>query len=151
MRLRSGRIKARSFSRCDSTNRSTSRRGVKRKQHVPDPVAELPYRISHILDQDHVPREVQIENSWSDCDKSANIYLHVSFEIIDHSRMSFLFQEDEITLHRRPVSQSTDSIRGRVGYKSGVHVWEIKWVHTQRGTHACIGVATRDAPLRRHG
>ena len=78
MRLRSGRIKARSFSRCDSTNRSTSRRGVKRKQQVPDPVAELPYRISHILDQDHVPREVQIENSWSDSDKSANIYLHVS-------------------------------------------------------------------------
>ena len=46
---------------------------------MPDPVAELPYRISHILDQGHVPREIQVENSWSDSDKSANIYLHVSF------------------------------------------------------------------------
>lgn len=138
MRLRSGRVKPRSFSRSDgSGSRSSSslRRGVKRKPSVPDPVAELPYRISHILDQDHVSKETQIQNSWSDSDKSTNIYLH----------------EDEITLHRRPVSQSTDSIRGRVGYKSGVHVWEIKWVQTQRGTHACIGVATRDAPLRRHG
>ena len=80
MRLRSGRVKPRSFSRSDSGSRSSSslRRGVKRKPSVPDPVAELPYRISHILDQDHVSKETQIQNSWSDSDKSTNIYLHVS-------------------------------------------------------------------------
>ena len=84
MRLRSGRVKPRhrgdlSSQSVNALNASNSRRGVKRKQQVPDPVAELPYRISHILDQDHVPREIQVENSWSDSDKSANIYLHVSF------------------------------------------------------------------------
>ena len=86
MRLRSGRVKPRhrgdngQSSHGHNGQSSVSRRGVKRKQTgVPDPVAELPYRISHILDQDHVPREIQVENSWSDNDKSANIYLHVSF------------------------------------------------------------------------
>lgn len=132
MRLRSGRIKSRRPNRSDRSLRIT-RRSTKRK-HLTDS-NKLPYRISHILDQDHVPKEIQIENSWSDRDKSSNIYLH----------------EDAITLHRRPVSQSTDSIRGRTGYKSGVHVWEIKWVQTQRGTHACIGVATKNAPLRKQG
>lgn len=132
MRLRSGRIKSRRPNRNDKSQR-ISRRSTKRK-HLSDS-NKLPYRISHILDQDHVPKEIQVENSWSDRDKSSNIYLH----------------EDAITLHRRPVSQSTDSIRGRTGYKSGVHVWEIKWVQTQRGTHACIGVATKNAPLRKQG
>ena len=49
------------------------------------------------------------------------------------------------------MSQSTDSIRGKVGYKAGVHVWEIKWASIQRGTHACVGVATKEAPLRKQG
>jgi len=49
------------------------------------------------------------------------------------------------------VSQSTDSIRGKRGYRSGVHVWEIKWLSMQRGTHACVGIATKDAPLRKQG
>ena len=53
-----------------------SRRSTKRK-HLSDS-NKLPYRISHILDQDHVPKEIQVENSWSDRDKSSNIYLHVS-------------------------------------------------------------------------
>ena len=49
------------------------------------------------------------------------------------------------------MSQSTDSIRGKRGYRSGVHVWEIKWLSMQRGTHACVGIATKDAPLRKQG
>ena len=111
---------------------------------------ELPYRISHILDQDNVTKEIQIQNSWSDRDKSNNIYLHVRHPN-NNININNDTKDDGITLHRRPVSQSTDSIRGKVGYKSGVHVWEIKWIQTQRGTHACIGVATKDAPLKRIG
>lgn len=56
---------------------------------------------------------------------------------------------DHLTLHRRPISQSTDSIRGKIGYRGGIHMWEIKWVSNQRGTHACVGVATKKAPTRK--
>lgn len=28
-------------------------------------------------------------------------------------------------------------------------MWEIKWISNQRGTHACVGVATRKAPIRK--
>ena len=103
MRLRSGRIKSRRPNRNDKRflklffklifyiiiilfyniinieflSQRISRRSTKRK-HISDS-NKLPYRISHILDQDHVPKEIQVENSWSDRDKSSNIYLHVSF------------------------------------------------------------------------
>ena len=30
-------------------------------------------------------------------------------------------------------------------------MWEIKWASIQRGTHACVGVATKEAPLRKQG
>jgi SPRY domain-containing SOCS box protein 1/4 len=30
-------------------------------------------------------------------------------------------------------------------------MWEIKWISNQRGTHACVGVATRKAPIRKTG
>ena len=54
-------------------------------------------------------------------------------------------------MHRRPISQSTDCIRGKEGYSSGLHIWEITWTSNQRGTHACVGVATKFAPLRKPG
>ena len=63
----------------------------------------------------------------------------------------FPIQDDQLTLHRRPISQSTDCIRGKQGYSSGMHVWEITWISNQRGTHACVGVATKNAPLRKAG
>ena len=62
-----------------------------------------------------------------------------------------VIQDDQLTLHRRPISQSTDAIRGKQGYSSGIHIWEITWTSNQRGTHACIGVATITAPLRKAG
>jgi hypothetical protein len=49
------------------------------------------------------------------------------------------------------VAQSTDSIRGKVGYTEGLHIWEIHWPVRQRGTHAVVGVATREAPLHSPG
>lgn len=56
-----------------------------------------------------------------------------------------------MTFHRHPVAQSTDCIRGRVGYTRGLHVWEINWSTRQRGTHAVVGVATGEAPLHSQG
>lgn len=56
-----------------------------------------------------------------------------------------------MTFHRHPVAQSTDCIRGRVGYTKGLHVWELHWSTRQRGTHAVVGVATAEAPLHSVG
>ena len=56
-----------------------------------------------------------------------------------------------MTFHRHPVAQSTDCIRGLVGFERGLHVWEIHWSSRQRGTHAVVGVATADAPLHSTG
>ena len=54
-------------------------------------------------------------------------------------------------LSRQPVAQSTDCIRGKQGYNSGIHIWQISWPLKQRGTHAVIGVATKEAPLHSPG
>lgn len=56
-----------------------------------------------------------------------------------------------MTFHRHPVAQSTDCIRGKMGYTKGMHVWELYWSTRQRGTHAVVGVATADAPLHSVG
>jgi len=63
----------------------------------------------------------------------------------------FVKEEDPLTFHRHPVAQSTDCIRGKVGYTKGLHVWELAWSTRQRGTHAVVGVATADAPLHSVG
>ncbi|KAG5835643.1 hypothetical protein ANANG_G00246190 [Anguilla anguilla] len=86
----------------------------------------------------HAPAapEVQVQHSWNNDDRSLNI---------------FVKEDNKLVFHRHPVAQSTDAIRGRVGYTRGLHVWEISWVMRQRGTHAVVGVATRDAPLHSVG
>lgn len=63
----------------------------------------------------------------------------------------FVKEEDALTFHRHPVAQSTDCIRGRVGYSRGLHCWEVVWPARQRGTHAVVGVATAQAPLHSVG
>ncbi|KOB77226.1 putative SPRY domain-containing SOCS box protein [Operophtera brumata] len=63
----------------------------------------------------------------------------------------FVKEEDALTFHRHPVAQSTDCIRGRVGYSRGLHCWEVVWPARQRGTHAVVGVATSHAPLHSVG
>ena len=54
----------------------------------------------------------------------------------------FVKDDDKLTFHRHPVAQSTDCIRGMVGYERGLHVFEINWSTRQRGTHAVVGVST---------
>ena len=56
-------------------------------------------------------RETQVRHSWNTEDRSLNIYVK---------------DEDPLTFHRHPVAQSTDCIRGRVGYTQGVHMWEVR-------------------------
>ncbi|KRY39695.1 SPRY domain-containing SOCS box protein 4 [Trichinella spiralis] len=91
-----------------------------------------PSRLDIILNSELPSVEVQKANSWNPADCSYNIYVK---------------EDDPLTFHRYPVAQSTDSIRGKVGYTEGFHVWKVTWPVCQRGTHAVIGVATAKAPL----
>jgi hypothetical protein len=38
-----------------------------------------------------------------------------------------------------------------MAYTEGLHIWEIHWPLRQRGTHAVVGVATKEAPLHSPG
>jgi SPRY domain-containing SOCS box protein 1/4 len=95
-----------------------------------------PTKLDALLALPEPSQKVMEENSWNPDDRSLNIYVK---------------EEDRLTLHRHPVAQSTDCIRGRVGHSKGFHVWQIVWPLRQRGTHAVIGVATKDAPLHSPG
>ena len=96
------------------------------------PDFQKPPRLDMLLDLPPAGRDVQLKNSWNPDDRSLNI---------------FIKEDDAMTIHRHPVAQSTDCIRGRVGHARGLHVWEVQWNGRHRGTHAVVGVATKDAPL----
>lgn len=100
----------------------------------PDPSVQVrPEKLDIILDRPKLTNEVTQAHAWNPDDKSTNI---------------FVKEDNPYVLHRHPVAQSTDCIRGKNGYTRGFHVWEIKWPTRQRGTHAVIGVATAKAPLQ---
>ena len=67
----------------------------------------------------------------------------------DCSRNVFI-KTDGFTLHRNPIAQSTDAARGKIGFKSGRHCWEIWW-QGPLGTVAVIGLVTPKAPLQNDG
>lgn len=89
-----------------------------------------------LLDMPPALRETQLKYSWNADDRSLNI---------------FVKEDDKLTFHRHPVAQSTDCIRGKVGFTKGLHAWEVCWSTRQRGTHAVVGVATAEAPLHSVG
>ena len=88
---------------------------------------QMSQRLKILLDKAPVAAEVQLKHAWNPEDKSQNIMIS---------------ENDPFTLFRQPVAQSTDCIRGKVSYESGLHVFEIKWPTKQRGTHPVIGVST---------
>lgn len=108
---------------------STSSRNQERRS------PKMPYRVEHALELEEAPFEIQKIHGWSQWDKSINIYI----------------KSDALTIHRRPISQSTDCARGKVGFDSGLHIWEIIWTSNQRGTHAVVGIGTEKAQLRKIG
>merc|ERR1719508_534054 len=99
-------------------------------------VSGLPQKVAILLDTPPVLREVAEEHAWNTNDRSFNVVLK---------------EDDCLTMRRHPVAQSTDCIRGKVGYTSGIHLWEVTWPVRQRGTHAVVGMATRDAVLHSVG
>ncbi|CAF1162290.1 unnamed protein product [Adineta ricciae] len=97
-----------------------------------DPSNYFPARLDILLDRPPASREKQLEYAWNHEDRSMNI---------------FVKHNDPCTFHRHPVAQSTDAVRCKKGFSSGIHVWEIEWNTRQRGTHAVVGVGTLKAPL----
>ena len=97
---------------------------------------QRPARLDLILDMPSAPYDVQVKHAWNQDDRSLNI---------------FVKEDDPCTFHRHPVAQSTDCIRGKVGYTRGMHVWQLTWSTRQRGTHAVVGVATKEAALHTNG
>ncbi|EJW89064.1 F-box/SPRY domain-containing protein 1 [Wuchereria bancrofti] len=67
----------------------------------------------------------------------------------DSSKNNYL-RSNGFTVHRNPVAQSTDSVRGKIGVNSGIHAWEFTW-EGPLGTVACIGLATKYAALHCQG
>ncbi|UXI15468.1 elongation of very long chain fatty acids protein [Sarcoptes scabiei] len=97
---------------------------------------ERPVRLDSLLDLPPASLEIQQKHGWNENDRSLNI---------------IVVENDQRIVHRHPVAQSTDCVRGLVGYEKGLHVWEIKWPLRQRGTHAVVGVATSEAALHSNG
>uniref|UniRef100_A0A8R1XKR4 B30.2/SPRY domain-containing protein n=1 Tax=Onchocerca volvulus TaxID=6282 RepID=A0A8R1XKR4_ONCVO len=95
-----------------------------------------PSRFDQIVNSSPPPREVMEAYAWNPDDRSLNI---------------FVKDDDRLTFHRHPVAQSTDSIRAKIGFSKGFHVWQIQWPQRQRGTHASVGVATKAASLHAVG
>ena len=73
--------------------------------------AGLTQRLATLLDSAAVSREVAEQHTWNPSDKSFNIVMKA---------------DDPTVMRRQPVAQSTDCIRGRVGYTQGVHMWEVR-------------------------
>lgn len=75
---------------------------------------------------------------------------HCAWNGSDCSKNIFI-KENKLTLHRNPVSQSSDAIRSKVGFVSGVHYWVVKWHGPKFGSTAVVGLATKDARLQDSG
>lgn len=60
-----------------------------------------PYKLDVVLQMTLPSRDVMQRHAWNPEDRSLNIYVK---------------EEDRLTLHRHPVAQSTDCIRGKVKY-----------------------------------
>ena len=99
-------------------------------------IGPMPARIEMLMDMPSVPQDEQYRHAWNPNDLSHNIYMT---------------EDDPLTLHRLPRANSTDGVRSKIGYETGIHLFEINWPMEQRGTTACIGVSTTEAPLHTVG
>lgn len=73
-----------------------------------------------------------------------------SWSEIDHSK-NIKLKENKLTLHREPIAQSTDAIRGKRGFYHGQHYWTVIWHGPNFGSNAVVGIATEEATLHGSG
>lgn len=45
-----------------------------------------------------------------------------------------------IQVQRGEMSDRTDVVHGKLGFKVGMHEWQIEWPKYQRGSHAVIAI-----------
>jgi len=114
----------------------TTRRKPDPKPPQPQPDIVLtdlptPGRVQALLDMPRVSKETLSEYGWDFEDHSPNITV----------------APNSLTCYRNNIAQQTDCIRGKQGFKTGLHVWEIRWAANNRGTHAVVGVGTKNAAL----
>ena len=72
---------------------------------------DVPQKLAILLDSPPVSTTESLEHSWSSTDKSFNILLK---------------EDDQMIMRRYPIAQSTDCVRGKQGYSSGLHMWEVR-------------------------
>lgn len=68
--------------------------------------------------------------------------------IEEDSSETLYVKENFITVHRNPVAKSTDSIRSETGFRYGRHRFIIVFHGPGFGSHAMIGICTKDTTLR---
>ena len=107
---------------------------IPRKRETNNNFASLPRfpdLVFKILQNAKPSEEKQQDHGWNPSDRSPNIRV----------------ETDHRSIMRMPVADSTDSVRGKKGYSTGIHIWEVFWPTSHRGSHSVIGVATKDAEL----
>lgn len=109
-------------------------------QNITDDQTELlhpkiPYRLACLLADDDIDDNMKEDFLWNSADKSYNMVINGR----DHRIC--------VRSPNYPINDTTDCVRGKTGLSSGLHVWQITWAFKQRGSHAMIGVATKEAPL----
>ncbi|TKR68049.1 hypothetical protein L596_024095 [Steinernema carpocapsae] len=102
------------------------------RREVPEIAIADPYLLAEV--QSYKEKLRAFRFAWSPRDLSRNNYI----------------RPNGFTVHRQPVAQSTDAVRGKIGVSSGVHAWELTW-DGPLGTVAVIGIATRHAALHCQG
>ncbi|KAK0417862.1 hypothetical protein QR680_013248 [Steinernema hermaphroditum] len=102
------------------------------RREVPESALADPYLLSDVQSFKEKLRAFRF--AWSPRDLSRNNYI----------------RPNGFTVHRQPVAQSTDGVRGKIGVSAGVHCWELAW-EGPLGTVAVIGIATRHAALHCQG
>lgn len=75
------------------------------------------------------------ECAWNDKDRSRNIFI----------------KENCLTLHRNPIAQSTDGVRGKMGFSHGQHYFIIIFHGPNFGSSALVGICTKEAPIQAQG
>jgi len=100
------------------------------------PSLPIPEKVRLIIKRPPVAREEALRHAWNPMDCSFNLIIKPG---------------DPFTVMRGPVAHSTDLVRSRMGYTSGLHVFRVVWPLGERGTHAVVGVATTSTSLHEVG
>uniref|UniRef100_A0A8C5I3H6 SPRY domain-containing SOCS box protein 1-like n=1 Tax=Gouania willdenowi TaxID=441366 RepID=A0A8C5I3H6_GOUWI len=69
----------------------------------------------------------------------------------DQHSHHFLLSPCKREATRSPAELSSDGVRAEMGVTSGLHVWEVVWNPSHRGSHAVLGISMHDCPLQASG